>query len=212
MEELQSTEILAREILEDARKKAQRILKTAEDTIQAKSAEWEKKAAAAIAELEQKYAEQKKNAAIEVMAVLPLDKYRARAKKIEELLGAAVENWFARLSREQVLALLRKELAMRLAAYAGISGSELGGEIQASFHKIERSEAQTLLKAVLPGKSCTFREIHSTAAYPELVLETEEVRIHASIGKTVDFFLGEKRAELVEALLGSVELIEEETV
>ena len=54
MEELQSTEILEREILEDARKKAMRILKTADDTIRAKTAEWEKKTADAVAELEKK--------------------------------------------------------------------------------------------------------------------------------------------------------------
>jgi hypothetical protein len=31
-------------------------------------------------------------------------------------------------------------------------------------------------------------------------VENKEVRIYASVGKTVDFFLDEKRAELVNAL------------
>jgi hypothetical protein len=86
MEELQSTEALDREILEDARKKAHRILKTADDTIKAKSTEWEKNTAAALGELEKKYAAQGKIAASEIMAFLPMDKHRLRATKIEELL------------------------------------------------------------------------------------------------------------------------------
>ena len=43
MEELRSTEVLDREILEDARKKAQKILKTAEDAHAAQAQDWDKK-------------------------------------------------------------------------------------------------------------------------------------------------------------------------
>ena len=205
MEELQSTEILDREILEDARKKAHRILKTAEDTIKAKTADWEKNLSETLDKLEQKYAEQGKLAVDEIMARLPIDKQRTKAKKIEELLYAAVESWYAGLSRERVLELLKKELALRLAAS---DKDAIDGEMRAKIFKIERKEAEALLRELAPyvqgkpGGSCTIEEIHSTSAYPEIVLETPKARIHASISKTVDFLLGEKRSELVEALLG----------
>ncbi|MDR0291091.1 MAG: ATPase [Treponema sp.] len=207
MEELQSTEILDREILEDARKKAQKILKTAEDAIKAKSADWEQKLNAAIGDLEKKYAQQGKFAADEIMARLPLDKRRIKAKKIEELLGSAVETWYTGLSRERVLELLKKELAKRLAASDEFPPA---GEIRVRIHKIERKEAERILQALLPGRPCAIEETHSTAVYPQIILETAEVRIYASINKTVEFLLGEKRAELIEALLSRAALLDEE--
>jgi len=206
MEELQSTELLDREILEDARKKAHRILKTAEDTIKTKSAEWEQKLSASLVELEEKYAQQGKLAADEIMARLPIDKRRTKAKKIEELLRSAAETWYGGLSRGRVLDLLKKELEKRLAATEKFTAD---GGIHVQIHKIERTEAQTVLQAVLPGKPCVIEEIHSDSAYPEIILETPQARIYASIGKIVDFLLGKKRAELVEALLGEAALLDQ---
>jgi hypothetical protein len=206
MEELQSTELLDREILEDARKKAHRILKTAEDTIKEKSAEWENNLNASLAELEKKYAQQGNLASDEIMARLPIDKRRTKAKKIEELLRSAAETWYGSLSREQVLDLLKKELKKRLAVTEKFTAD---GGIYVQIHKIERTEAQAILQATLPGKSCVIEEIHSDSAYPEIILETPQARIYASIGKIVDFLLGEKRAELVEALLGKEILLDQ---
>jgi hypothetical protein len=197
MEELQSTEILDREILEDARKKAQRILKTADDTIKAKEAERERNIRSALGELEEKYKQQGAAAAKEIMAVLPVDKRRAQAKKIEELLGAAVESWYAKLSRPRMLEMVRRELEERLAACEGFSGA-----VCASVHKIETIEAETLLRKTLPGREFKIEKSVSTEAYPEITVEAGGVKIHASIGKAVNFILGKKRSELIEALLG----------
>jgi len=207
MEELQSTELLDREILEDARKKAHRILKAAEDTIKAKSAEWEQKLSASLAELEEKYTKQGRLAADEIMARLPIDKRRTKAKQIETSLRSAAETWYGGLSRGRVLDLLEKELAKRLAVTEKFTADN-GMRVQ--IHQIERTEVQAILQAVLPGKSCDIEEVHSVSAYPEIILETPQARIYASIGKTVDFLLGEKRAELVESLLGK-EVLQDQT-
>jgi len=206
MEELQSTELLDREILEDARKKAHRILKTAEDTIKAKSGEWEQKLSASLVELEEKYTEQGKHTADEIMARLPIDKRRTKAKKIEDLLRSAAETWYGSLSRGRVLDLLKKELEKRVATTEKFTAD---GGIHVQIHQIERTEAQAVLQAVLPNKSCVIEEIHSASAYPEIILETPQARIYASIGKIVDFLLGKKRAELVEALLGEAALLDQ---
>jgi len=208
MEELQSTEILDREILEDARKKAHRILKTAEDTIKTKSMDWEKNLNKALSELEAKYTQQGKFATDEIMASLPIDKRRAKAKKIEELLYSAVKTWYTSLSRKRILDLLKKELEKRIVESEKITAME---NMRVQIHQIKREEAKAILQEVLPGKSgvgtpCTIEEFHSTSAFPEIILETPEVRIYASIGKTVNFYLGEKRAELIEALLGRAAL------
>lgn len=200
MEELQSTEILDREIMEDARKKAHRLLKTADDTIKTKTAEWEKSLSEAVAMLEEKYSQLGRSVKGEIMARLPIDKQRAKAKKIEEMLYAAVETWYAGLSRERVLALLKNELAQRIAV---CDKNFTGNELIIRISKIDRKEADTILKALIPGCSYTIEEHHSSYVYPELILETADMRIYASIGKTVDFLLGEKRAELLESLLGT---------
>ena len=203
MEELQSTEILDREILEDARKKAHRILKTADETIKTNSAKWEQKLAETLDKLSQKYAQQGKVSAGEIMARLPIDKRRTRAKKIESLLNEAVENWYARLTREQTLDLLKKELEKRTALSNTAGDSET---IRVLIHKIEQNEAEAIMRAVLPGKSWIIEPLQSVSAYPEMIVETSEARIYASIRKTVDYFLGEKRAELTAALLGEAQL------
>ena len=207
MEELQSTEILDREILEDARKKAFRILKTADDTVKAKSAEWEKKITAALSELEKKYAGQRLAASAEIMARLPMDKRRSRAEKIEGLLAAVVEKWYAGLERDRVLALLEQDLSKRLAVFCGGGKKDFancaGGEPpRALIHKLDRAEAESILESVLPGRRFTITGEPATSLYPEIIIENSQARISASIGKTVDFFLHAKRAELVTALLG----------
>jgi len=199
MEELQSTDNLDKEILDDARKKAHKILKTADDTIKSKTTDWEKKLTVTLGELEEKYAKNSKSITDEIMAVLPIDKQRARARKIEELLNSAVESWYVRLNRKRVLDFLQAELSKRLASCGGFSASD---GINAYIHKLEQAEAEAILKAVLPGKTYNIEKTQSTAAYPQIILENKEVRIYASIGKAVEFILGEKREELIAALLG----------
>ena len=197
MEELQSTEILDREILEDARKKAVRILKTADDTVRTQTEEWEKRTAASIDELEKKYNEQRDLAAADVMARLPIDKHRVKVEKIEGLLQTAVDTWYKGLSRARILELLSKELTKRVNLCEEFSAS---AQKRAIYCSLEQKEAETILKNV----NGTFTYEESPAQhYPSITLETENVRIIASIQKTVDYLLQTKRAELIEALAGS---------
>jgi hypothetical protein len=201
MEELQSTEILDREILEDARKKAYRILKAADETVKANAEAWELKTRETLDALNGKYAGQRKLAAAEIMARLPLDKRRAQTEKIESLLRSAVETWYAGLGREQALSLLKNELVKLLAECDEFAAS--GEEPRALIRGIERAEAEALLRAALPGRSCRVEEAPAAAGvYPEIMLENSAARITASIAKTVDFLLHEKRVELASSLLG----------
>jgi len=203
MEELQSTEILEREILEDARKKAMRILKTVDDTIRAKTSEWEKKTAAAIDELEKKKDEQKELAAEKIMARLPVDKLRIKVEKIEELLKSAVESWYKSLNRQRILDLLSRELSKRIAVCEEISAS---AKKNVYYSGLDRNEVETILKNVKGLKSNEWSgniaEISSADYYPSITLETESMRVIASIRKSIDFLLQEKREELVEAIVG----------
>jgi len=203
MEELQSTENLEREILEDARKKAQRILKAADETIRIKNAEWEKTTGEALTELEKRFAGLYVLAANEITAVLPIDKRRAKAEKLETLLQSAVETWYSNLSRDRVLGFLKNELEKRIIICGGFSvQSGTGSPCLAAVSNLTLTEAESILKEILPGVSCKIEKTKYQSDYPEFILENSDVRICASVKKTADYFLSEKRAELVEVLLG----------
>lgn len=197
MEELQSTDILDREILEDARKKVLRILKTADETIHNQNAEWEKKTEENIKDLEKKYIENCRLISCEIMARLPIDKRRAKAEKIENMMTAAVDSWYCNLSHETILDYLTRELKKRLSQCVDILDKE---ERRALIHGIDQKDAEIILKAV--NENCPITESRSHG-YPSITLESGDVRVTASIQKTVDFLLHEKRSELIEALLGS---------
>jgi vacuolar-type H+-ATPase subunit E/Vma4 len=205
MEELNSTEILDREILEDARKKAMRILKTADDTVRAKTSEWEKKTQKTVAELERKYSGQREEAAKNIMARLPIDKLRSRAEKIESILQSAVGTWYEGLNRQRVLELLTGELAKRLSLCAEFADTK---KKRVLYSALDRKEAEDAVKNAsgLTSKNWTdysIEESFSGSRYPSITLETEDIRIIASIQSTVDLLLQEKRIELVEALVGN---------
>jgi len=204
MEELQSTEILDREILEDARKKAVRILKTADETVNAQTAEWEKKTLTNIDELDKKYEEQRETAAAKIMARLPIDKHRVKIEKIESLLYSAVETWFKNLSRQKILDILAEELKKRLALCEDFYKA---AKINARINGINRGEAETVFKKI--NISCDINEDSTVNRYPLITLEAGKIRIIAGIEKIVNFLLQEKRAELVEALVNPA-FIEEE--
>jgi len=209
MEELQSTEVLDREILEDARKKALRILKNAEDTIRSQNAQWEKKTAENIENLAKKYDEQKKVDAQRVMARLPVDMLRIKIQKIETHLKSAVEVWYKSLSRAQILDLLSLELAKRLEQLE-LSNEQLtvrDKQIDAEISGIDLDEADTLFKKL--KITCNIKENNQTANnFPSIILETDKVRITVSIEQTAGFILQEKRAQLIEALVGSAFMAE----
>ena len=195
MEELQSTDILEREILEDARKKALRILKTAEDTIKAKTAEWNQKTADVVSSLEKKYYEQMEHETKNVMARLPIDKLRTKIKKTERLLQDAVEHWYNDTGSERILELLSIELSKRLKMCTEIQSEKK----KAYFSGMKSQDAQMVLKSA--GLNIDIEET-IPSHYPLIKIETENTRITASIQEVIDYMLLEKREELIESLVG----------
>ncbi|MDR1238825.1 MAG: ATPase [Treponema sp.] len=205
MEELQSPEVLEREILEDARRKAFKILKSADDAVKANTGAWEKKTADALAELERRYSLKRQESASEILARLPLDMRRIWSEKVEGFLVSAVVDWFGALKREQILVFLDRELKRRLAECPEFAGAEM---IRAGFTGLSQEEAGSLVKKNLPGAAPVFENLSGPenggrqGDYPELVLDIPAVRLTASIKMAVDSLLLNKRAELIEALLG----------
>ena len=114
MEELRSTEALDREILEDARKKAFRILKTADESLGNQARDWEQKTEKMIDSVRKSYAEKTKKDGEEIFARLPLDKRRLRTEYAEKNLLSAMNEFLRSLPAETRLAVMERELKLRL--------------------------------------------------------------------------------------------------
>lgn len=190
MEELRSTEVLTKEILEDARRKAFRILKEADKSAAEKAAAWEKKTEKALAELDAKSAEEEKRERDDIMARLPLDTRRIRSERIENLLREALDRYLANLPRDKALKILAGELARRKDALSG-------GPVEVEARGLSGEEAARLLAGV--GEGIT---VGGGQAYPALVLDSPEVKITVSLEAAARQALLDARGELTRALVG----------
>jgi hypothetical protein len=222
MEELHSTEALDREILEDARKKAYKILKTADDTVQSKDRSWEKKTKRAVEGIRKSYAAKTEKLREETLARLPLDKRRLRSESAEAFLREAMDAFLAGLKRTDLLSLLEREFSRRLEAVfdasedAGASSVSVNGERNPVlfYSALSAREAEDVLKNALsqsqsaekPGGFGNLElkkdESPGASRFPALVLDTQAVRISASVEASAADLLETRRAELAAALLG----------
>jgi hypothetical protein len=205
MEELRSTDILDQEILEDARKKAYRILKTADDAVKSAGETWEKKIEDALADINRRYTRREEQSRTEIMARLPLDKRRIRCEKVEFFLSSAMDAYVAGLSRERLLSLLEGELVKRFRECPELAEPRDAG-IPVVYRGLTPDEAQGLLGRVFPRGEWVLTPaaggFRLPGTLPALIADAPEVRIIASIDGIARELLADRRAELVAALLG----------
>jgi vacuolar-type H+-ATPase subunit E/Vma4 len=209
MEELQSTEVLDREILEDARRKAQRILKTADEEAAASGTVWEKKTEKALAELNRRFEERLESGRVEIMAHLPLDRRRLALERIDRLLHEAANSYLEGLDREKLLGILARELCERAAEIEegeGRDPARTKPALNVIYRFLSREEAEGLLSKAFPGSTFDAGEggaayLH-TGSFPGIVADSGAVRISVSADAVVETLLSEKRGELAAALLG----------
>jgi len=218
MEELQSTEALDREILEDARKKAFKVLKSSDDSISGSKSAWEQKLKTGLEKARASYAEKGKTARREIMARLPMDKRRIRLETIDNFLHKAMENFLESLDRASLLVILQNELALKASVpgSAGPSGSAgkssqsaaFSGEGEFRYRGLSRDECTALASAAFSGVSFRYMEDPLQmieGAFPALMINFPHVRISVSADAAAETLLQDKRAELAAALLGDLE-------
>jgi hypothetical protein len=202
MEELQSTETLDREILEDARRKALRILKTADETVSDAAAQWEKRTGRAITRAARQYKDRLERDRGEIMARLPLDKRRSRLERIDGLLKETLAACLEGLPRRNLLAILDAELGERLALCPECTEPT----VEVMCRGLSEDELTELLGKYMPRDVWRLNRDYSFFAlpgsFPALILDTPAVRLTASVDAAAGALLKDKRAELVSALLG----------
>jgi hypothetical protein len=207
MEELKSTEVLDREILEDARKKAHKILQTADDTLASQGRSWERKTKRALESVRKTYAERIKKNENEILARLPLDKRRLRSETAERFLTEAMDAFLRSLDRRGLLSVLERELSERAGELETGDDTRGGNARNVAFSGMNLSELDGLLKNAFAAydpeagawKITEDTHIHE---FPSVVVNTNALRIAVSAETAAANLLKDKRAELAAALLG----------
>jgi len=208
MEELRTTEVLGNEILEDARKKALKILKTADDTLASQNRDWDRKIKRSVDSIRKTFAERTKKTNGEILARLPLDKRRLRSETTERFLVKAMDDFLRTLSREQLLLVLEQELSPRLKICA-VDIARYRSIVR--YSGLSLDEAKTVLEKVSAVLEATdflfspdweYRADSVVREFPLIFIESKAFRMIASVKSASKNLLKTRRAELAAALLG----------
>jgi V/A-type H+-transporting ATPase subunit E len=198
MEELRSTEILDREIQEDARRKAEKILKANEAEcariIDDVAIRIEKTRTEKEAEYEARLASHTRDSE----AAIPLEKQRKLVTFIDDSVKSALDEWFEGIGKEKRLALYTNLL--RKAKFLFDSG-----DIFVYYRGYNDAEIRALAESVFgAGRVVSIAEALSPGFADGLVVESSGglIRCRATMDELRDALLSGKRQELAEALLG----------
>ena len=213
MEELRSTEVLEKEILEDARKKTMRIQKTASLTLDQQKLDWEKKICNAVDSIRNKYSTRLKKNTDEVFARFSLDKRRLRSENAESNLIKVMKDFLFSLKREKLLSILKEDLSQRLELI--INEKEFGEESNPKlfYSGLDLNETKQLLESIMTSLPNKGNDAFFTKdweyikdpvyhEFPSIVINTTILKITASVENVVSSLMKDKRAELASALLG----------
>ena len=211
MEELRSIEALSTEILEDARKKAAKILKSATSKIEAQTALWEEKTKNSIDEIHEHYKIETKKTLEEINVKNPMDRRRLRSEIAEFFLHEAMIEFLQNLKHEDLLLILEHELEEQL-YLCGINDFTREEEVLLEYYNMNEKEAEGLLEKILlkveTYKGSMIKSWQTKAgektlsSFPVLVVNSPDIKITASVEEIALNLLLDKRAELACALLG----------
>jgi V/A-type H+-transporting ATPase subunit E len=208
MEELRSTEILDREIQEDARKKAEKTLAGSQEECKTILAEVDTRIQAARKEKEAAY--EAKIAALkrDMEAALPLEKKRYLVSFEGKEVTAAINAYLVSLSQTKRLSLIETLLSR----YKAVIGDK---KFKALVFGMETKEADAILKNVFPLRaliSCEKTAFEKTGVAAVegiemregIILETEDgaIRARATLDEIIDKLLDIYRYELTSTLFG----------
>jgi vacuolar-type H+-ATPase subunit E/Vma4 len=199
MEELRTTEVLGNEILEDARKKALKILKTSDDALAVQNRDWEKKIKRSVDSIRKTFAERTKKTNEEIQARFPLDKRRLRSETTESFLVKAMDDFLRTLSREKLLLVLERELQTRLKACTEDLAHH---RCIIHYSGLSLEEAKGLLEKVPCQGDWEFKADSVVRKFPLIIIDSKVLRMIASVKSASKTLLKNKRAELAAVLLG----------
>jgi vacuolar-type H+-ATPase subunit E/Vma4 len=202
MEVLKSGDALEKQVLEDARAKAQRVLTEAGRECASVREEWQRKTDADIRTLEAEREKRVEAVRSELAASLPLDFMRARLSYIQETLDAALKDFFAGLSAKDLAAIIGNRLQRLPSVFrdkdvvvfaSGITGKEARQIVEGSILGVRVQD----VKEMEQGPFGENRDVG-------IIVETADgrVRFRGTMRELSAQLLEQNREELAEALLG----------
>lgn len=203
MEELRSTEILDKEIREDARKKAERILKNAETEAAGIKNGVARRIKEVKAERERFYSEKLKAYKDNCSAAVPLEKQRKEILFFDSEIQRALDTYFGETGKEKK----RGIIAGFLKKFESVVGSK---KIIVKYAGFSKSETESLIKEyfpkAVPEKYAKLTDVEAEIAgldYGLIIEDTEHTfACKTDINRARRYLLTEKREEVKAALFG----------
>ena len=205
MQELRSTDILDKEIEADARRKAEAILKRADEECESIMASVQKRIENARLEKDEFYS--KKLAALDrdLTASGPLEKQRFKVSFIQQELMKAINSYLAKLSQDERLKLVTERFDFSICS---------DRKLNAYVYGFDCSATEALLKQKLNAKlvSCTKTEFGKIVTedeigldnYEGIILEAQDksIRCRLTLVQIIGEIIDKYRQELSQELFG----------
>lgn len=199
MEELRSTEILDKEIQEDARKKADRILKNADAEVEKIAAGVQVRLDATKAEKETYYKNLETAFERDLNAAYPLEKQRFLVEYQDRSMTDAISQYIDNLSTADKLALVQK---MCLRCVPALTGKKVSAVVKG----FDVKEIKKVLEANLEKGSLLSCEAagETSEKYTGCILTSDDkaVRCRVTIEELIQGIVDANRYELVSTLFG----------
>ena len=210
MQELRSTEILDKEILEDAQKKVQKILKNSESECRSIMSSVDDKVTKTVEEKEAALISKLESIKTNLNASLPLEKERFQVSFVENLIITRIRDYLKSLSQEKRIQLVLEkiktiktdEYVNSLLKEKSFTAYVYGFDIK----KVEKALNYILGKRLLACKPTDFGKLILEDEILEInegiILESQdkEVRFRMTLTEVVEELLNNNREELAETL------------
>jgi V/A-type H+-transporting ATPase subunit E len=202
MEELRSTDVLDREIQDDARRKVEKVLKAGEADCELIAADVALRLEKSRAEKTAEYAKRLEDYRHDMESAIPLEKQRRLVAFVDSEVRAALESWFEGFKPDRKVVLFQSMLEKFREPLAG-------KKIRATFSGIAQADAERIVKAAF-GKENVIAVVERTAGCllafsgDGVYVESEDgiVTCRATVDEVRQVLLATKRQELAEALMG----------
>jgi vacuolar-type H+-ATPase subunit E/Vma4 len=195
MEVLNTGEELGRQILEDARKKASRLLEAVDKECAGIREEGRRAAEVEIARLRADGDRQIAALQAEMKAALPLDFLRTRLGFIQDTVTATLRAFLEGLSPEDLTEILAGRIRKAAGALAGRT-------VTVRYEGLDAGLAQTTVERAAPGITIAALQPLSGGRGLEIESDDGRVRFRCTIAELEDELLEERREELAVAVLG----------
>jgi V/A-type H+-transporting ATPase subunit E len=190
-----TTEAIRKEILDDARKKAEHLLREAEEELARAKAAGEAEIAAAVELIRTSSEQRVKRSRAETLARIPLEKTRMKTAFVDAKIREAMDRFMAGFPEARVLGLVEGLLAGSAPYFAG-------KEVHVGYRGISAASVKAFAARCLPGATISAMAEDASLPAAGLAVETSDGKLsaRATLDLVEEQLLSRRRGELARAL------------